>query len=97
MLNDFLTHTLQVVILLDVIGIIAWFVLAARRSPEKEAPLTEVAVTTVNTETHKESLWGKLTGSGRSLQVARAKPRQSLDEAFRQLRRVFDDYGRGLA
>lgn len=46
MLNEFLTHTLQIVIVLDVVGVIAWFVLAAR-----------------------QTLWGKLTGSGQSLQA----------------------------
>jgi|TARA_B100000809_G_scaffold19466_1_gene17168 hypothetical protein len=32
MLNEFLTHTLQIVIVLDVVGVIAWFVLAPRQT-----------------------------------------------------------------
>ncbi|HIG17583.1 MAG TPA: hypothetical protein EYQ31_10020 [Candidatus Handelsmanbacteria bacterium] len=65
MLNEFLTHTLQIVIVLDVVRVIAWFVLAARRSPQKEADLTTVSVAMAP----RQTLWGKLTGSGQSLQA----------------------------
>ncbi|HJP33375.1 MAG TPA: hypothetical protein QGF95_22735 [Candidatus Latescibacteria bacterium] len=54
MLNEFLTSTLQIVIVLDVAGVIAWFVLAARRAPAKMAPA--VAMTAASPD--QPTLWG---------------------------------------
>ena len=40
MLNEFLTHMLQVIIVLDVVGLVAYFVLRARRSRDEEIAST---------------------------------------------------------
>lgn len=91
MLNEFLTNTLQVIIVLDVAGVIAWFVLAARRRNREAAPTMAVNAATVGTP--ETSLWGKLTGATGSAQpvVARTSG-SSLDQSLHQLRRVLESY-----
>lgn len=93
MLNDFLTHTLQVIIILDVVGVIAWFVLAARRdrSTSAELPAPSMAVDESLVET---SAWQRLTG--RPARAA-AAPQTGMDDALGQLRQVLDSYRSSLA
>jgi|TARA_B110000263_G_scaffold52188_1_gene43677 hypothetical protein len=98
MLNEFLTHILQVVIVLDVAGVIAWFVLAARRrSTETASAVQMVGVSQQQPSGVQQSLWGKLTHSAPKMQTATAqRSAGSLDESLGQLRRVLDGYGSNL-
>ncbi len=88
MLNEFLTHTLQVIIVLDVAGVIAWFVLAARRRNREASvcgPAEAVAAPT--------TLWGKLTGAAvPATQTVARDSGSSLDQSLSQLRRVLESY-----
>ena len=94
MLNEFLTNTLKIIIVLDVLGVVAWFVLAARRPSHKTVMSSPTTMTVVSPVT----LWGKLTGSTHRLQSAPAqRVGQSLDDSLGQLRRVLDSYRSSLA
>lgn len=89
MLNEFLSHMLQVIIVLDVVGIVAWFVLKAKRSPQKAVAVDHE----MPGPAAKMTLWSKLTGSRQQLQPARAQAKgKSLDDALGQLRRVLESY-----
>ncbi len=91
MLNEFLTNTLQVIIVLDVVGVIAWFVLLSRRSPHKDSTHQVAHATAVSAPS--ETLWGKLTGAGRQMQPARVRDNGgSMDDALGQLQRVLESY-----
>ncbi len=94
MLNEFLTSTLQIVIVLDVLGVVAWYVLAAWRA----SPKTVMSSPTTMSVASPVTLWGKLTGSTHPLQSAPAqRVGQSLDDSLGQLRRVLDSYRSSLA
>ena len=97
MLNEFLTHILQVIIVLDVLGLVAYFVLCARRSrmPEAVAAVPAPAPTPAASRM-APTLWTKLTRS-RRLQPAPTRPAPSMDGALCQLRRVLDSYRSSLA
>lgn len=94
MLNEFLTSTLQVVILLDVLGLVAWFVLAARRGAHKTATSSEATLRAASEGT----LWSKLTGSRHRLQAGTTVRRvgRSLDDSLAQLRSVLESYRTSL-
>ncbi len=92
MLNEFLTHILQVIIVLDVAGVIAWFVLASRRRRSQPA-MGATDVATVAGPTTSASLWSKLTGPGRTAELAPARAGAgNINDALQQLRRVLDSY-----
>ena len=92
--NDFLTSTLQVVIVLDVLGLVAWFVLAARRPAQKTAIFSEATLTPASEGT----LWRKLTGPRHQLTAGTRVQRigQSLDDSLAQLRSVLESYRTSL-
>ena len=92
MLNEFLTQLLQVIIALDVVGVIAWFILGARRRSEASTATVTPATTAVQADT--PSAWQKLTGRRPAPVAARTG---GIDQAFGQLRRVLDSYSNGLA
>lgn len=98
MLNEFLTNTLQVIIVLDVVGVIAWFVLLSRRSPHKAighqvAHATAVAAPSQTVAAPSGTLWGRLTGAGRQMQPAPVQDKGgSMDDALGQLHRVLESY-----
>ena len=93
MLNAFLTDMLQVVIVLDILGVVAWFVLSARRAPHAADATEQVALTA----SPKVTLWSKLTGSRRQMQpAAYAQSGGNLDDALGQLRRVLESYRTSL-
>ena len=78
MLNEFLTNTLQVVIVLDVLGVVAWFVLAARRPAHKMSVSSQAAHTVASPVT----LWGKLTGPRQLQRASVQRVGQSLDDSL---------------
>ncbi len=92
--NDFLTSTLQVVIVLDVLGLVAWFVLAARRPAQKTATFSEATLIPASEGT----LWSKLTGPRHQLRAGTRVQRigQSLDDSLAQLRSVLESYRTSL-
>ncbi len=93
--NDFLTSTLQVVIVLDVLGLVAWFVLAARRPAQKTATFSEATLAPASEGT----LWSKLTGPRHQLLQGATPVRrigQSLDDSLAQLRGVLESYRTSL-
>lgn len=97
MFNEFLSETLKVVLVLDLVGIVAYFVLSTRRLRRKEPVTASTRIDPV----HGRSLWGKLVRTqNRALDVrpalAGAGP-PSLNGALGQLRRVLDSYGSSLA
>ena len=90
MFNEFLTTTLQVVIALNVAGLIAYFCLGSRRRP------TPTMAETITVEP-RPSLWNKLVqpcknalGAQRPLAAtaATSRPGETMDSALGQLRRV---------
>lgn len=90
MLNEFLTQILQVIIAIDILGVIAWFVLGARRKASESVEETPVsAVEPVRAPT----AWQKLTGKRQPIPATEP----GIDQAFGQLRRVLDSYGNSLA
>tara|TARA_Y100000588_G_scaffold359107_1_gene417825 strand:- start:329 stop:580 length:252 start_codon:yes stop_codon:yes gene_type:complete len=82
MLDQFLTTILQVVIVVDVIGAIAYFVLGGFKSKKNEK--------TVAMEAQTSSLWSRLTRR-RQPQMVAAQPSD-----FDNLRRVLYSYEEGL-
>jgi hypothetical protein len=97
MFNEFLTTTLQVIIALNVAGLIAYFCLGSRRRPTQ--------TTTETVAVDPQSPWNKLVqpckralGAQRPLAAtaATSRPGETMDSALDQLRRVLDGYGHGL-
>lgn len=96
MLNEFLSHTLQAVIAIDLVGIVAYFILTGTRrrrpDPVRAAPLPAP---------RDPSLWHRLVRTDRQRacgpKAASPVADSSLDSAFGQLRRVLDGFGSGLA
>jgi hypothetical protein len=103
MFNEFLTSTLQVVLVLDVVGVIAYFVLSAARSRTPAPEAAEPASPSPAREQRANPLWHKLIGPRKAAQAAppqaaMASIREpSLDSALGQLRRVLDSYRTSLA
>ncbi|HCV23633.1 MAG: hypothetical protein CME13_23295 [Gemmatimonadetes bacterium] len=98
MFNEFLTTTLQVVIALNVAGLIAYFCLGSRRRPTPTAVEAPGLASSADA-----SLWTKLIQPCKKVVETRrpavllASGRApSLDSALGQLRRVLDGYGASL-
>lgn len=95
MLNEFLTQTLQVIVALDVAGVVAYFLLSALRARRRQAV---VATARAASSSDCPSLWQKLARRRRlSRPLAVALADDSLSGALSRLRRVLDSYGSSLA
>lgn len=86
MMDHFLNSLLQVVIILDVLGLLAYFVLGGLKSKKKVAP-TPVQVPA------EPGFWSRL----RERLPVRAGNGEDLDEALGNLKRVLYSYQQGLA
>ena len=97
MFNEFLSETLKGVLVLDLVGIVAYFVLSARRLRRRDAVTVSARIDPVlgrslwrklvRPQNDARHVWPALAGSGPP----------SLDGALGQLRRVLDSYGSSLA
>lgn len=105
MFNDFLSSLLQIVIVIDVIGVVAYFVLTALRPRETEAPSGRAPHPTLGPSrsergprpallTRVRTSLGRLVPrrTGRSTHAASA----GLEASFDRLRRVLNSYQEGL-
>ena len=107
MFNDFLTTTLQVVIALNVAGLIGYFCLGSRRRPTPTPVIGRTASAQAMEIGPAPSLWNKLVqpcrrALGRERQWAitgagQRHPNETLDASLGRLRRVLDGYGNSLA
>ncbi|MBT3342774.1 MAG: hypothetical protein HN712_02590 [Gemmatimonadetes bacterium] len=107
MFNDFLTTTLQVVIALNLGGLITYFYLGSRRRPTPTPAFGHFA-TAAAAPAPSLSLWNKLTqpyhkAMGRSRELATSAPAaaracasETLDASLGRLRRVLNGYGESL-
>lgn len=97
MFNEFLSETLRVVLVLDLVGIVAYFVLSARRLRRRDPVTASPRIDRV----HGRSLWRKLVRTQDEAMHVRpalaGSGPPSLDGALGQLRRVLDSYGSSLA
>ena len=104
MFNEFLTQTLQVILVLDVVGVVAYFVLSARKRAHKpvfaEAIGSEPVAAPVSGD---GSLWHKLIHPRRAspalcpTQTSGATQQPTLESSLGQLRRVLESYRTSLA
>lgn len=101
MSDSFLTSVLEIVIVVDLLGVIAYFVLALLKP--RHRPMESPSPAPSSTPPY--SLWGRLiaaTGLGslaRKKRTSSDRPlaRESLEVAFGDLRRVLFGYEKGLA
>lgn len=94
MMDQFLNSLLQIVIVLDVFGLLAYFVIGAlkrrRRQAETPAPTTPIALTQPERQPGR---WRRL----RQRLSFRPAGHEDLDAALGNLRRVLYSYQQGLA
>ncbi len=84
MFDDFLSSTLKIIIVLDIIGLIAYFVLGAiKAQKQKQVPLPQ-------------TLPGKRSWWRRSSNPLPPEPADSLQEACVSLKRVLYSFEKGL-
>ena len=105
MFNDFLSSLLQIVIVIDVIGVVAYFILTALRPREADAPRAEEPV---HMPGHSRALGGpRITLLARvRARLGRMVPQrvgrgpssssEGLEASFERLRRVLNSYQEGL-
>lgn len=86
MMDHFLNSLLQIIIVLDVLGLLAYFVLGGLKSKKKTAPVSVQAPA-------GPGFWSRL----RQRLPTRAGNREELDEALGNLKRVLYSYQQGLA
>lgn len=84
-MDHYLNSVLQVIIALDVLGIVAYFVLGGIRSRASKKQLVPQPVTP-----RPASLWNRLRWR------SSCEPAESLEPAFANLRRVLYSYQQGL-
>ena len=86
MMDPFLNSLLQIVIILDVLGLLAYFVLGGLKRKKQIVPVPIPAPA-------GPGFWSRL----RQRLPARAESREELDEALGNLKRVLHSYQQGLA
>lgn len=86
MMDHFLNSLLQVVIILDVLGLLAYFVLGGLKRKKKAIPAPVVQLA-------GPGFWARL----RQRLPVGAGSREDLDEALDNLKRVLYSYQQGLA
>ena len=104
MFNEFLTQTLQVILVLDVVGVVAYFVMSARKRAHKPVFSGDFRSEPVAAHVSGHgSLWHKLVPPHRASpalcpnQTLSAIQRPTLESSLGQLRRVLDSYRTSLA
>jgi len=93
MFDDFLSSTLKIILVLDIIGVIAYFGLGAfKRHKQKQPTLAPISVSnTVSNTVSKPSWWR------RTPRRITAESSATLQEACVSLKRVLYSFEKGLA
>ena len=107
MFNDFLSSLLKIVIVVDIVGVVAYFVLTALKprhgegTPHSSAPVTESTTPRWHGWPQVAALQRLRAGFGRfspsQPRHVRASTSEGLEASFARLHRVLNSYQEGLA